>query len=408
MVVQGKLTYQPSGCKVCGIKNESHQDIIKHGTKQVTITLTHINFQPVLLKLRKQRFLCKHCRSTFTAETPLVNQHCFISNPIKSTIAMELKETQSMTLIAKHLFVSPSTVIRVLRQVGKSLETKQAYLPEHLSIDEFKSVKQVSGAMSFLFIDSSTHRVVDIVENRQLPFLTEYFMRYSSEERNKVKTVTMDMYSPYTQLVKNCFPNATIVIDRFHIVQHMNRALNNVRIQVMNELRYTRPTDYRKLKKQWKLVLKNDFDLDYTRYFTHRLYEGVVTEKMMADYLVQLSPQLQLVYDLFNHLKWALKHRDFTRFKSQLEESKKVVLPRKARTVLQTFEQFIESIRNAFVYTLSNGPIEGINNKTKNIKRSGYGYRNFYNLRARLLITYRLTASTYHPRPLYFKDEKSA
>ncbi|MFC5975796.1 transposase, partial [Carnobacterium antarcticum] len=127
--------------------------------------------------------------------------------------------------------------------------------------------------------------------------------------------------------------------DRFHIVQHMNRALNSERIKVMNELRYTRPRDYRKLKKQWKLVLKNEDDLDFSRYFTHRLYEGAVTEKMMADYLVQLDSRLERVYALFNQLKWALEHRDFKRFKRYLEESKKYALPRKARTVLQTFEK---------------------------------------------------------------------
>ncbi|MFD1798584.1 transposase, partial [Carnobacterium antarcticum] len=104
----------------------------------------------------------------------------------------------------------------------------------------------------------------------------------------------------------------------------------------------------------------------------------------------------------------ALEHRDFKRFKRYLEESKKYALPRKARTVLQTFEKYLEPIKNAFVYTLSNGPIEGMNNKIKNIKRSGYGYRNFYNLRARLLISYRLTTSNYQPRALYFEDEIAA
>ncbi|WP_192988525.1 ISL3 family transposase [Carnobacterium mobile] len=407
LVVHGKLTYRPSCCKVCGIKNSSYQDLIKHGTKRSTLTLTHVNFQPVLLRLKKQRFLCKHCDSTFIAETSLVDRHCFISNVIKATIAMELKETQSMTLIAQHLSVSPPTVIRVMRQVAETLEPNKQELPQHLSIDEFKSVKDVSGAMSFLFINALTHQLTNVVENRQLPYLLDYFMRYPVEVRNKVQTVTMDMYSPYTQLVRDCFPHAKIIIDRFHIVQHMNRALNSERIKVMKEMRYTRPRDYRKLKNQWKLVLKNEDDLDFSRYFTHRLYEGAVTEKMMADYLVQLDPKLERVYALFNQLKWALEHHDFKRFKRYLKESKKYILPRKARTVIKTFEKYLEPIKNAFIYTLSNGPIEGMNNKIKNIKRTGYGYRNFNNLRARILVSYRLTASHYQPRTLYFEDKKA-
>lgn len=91
IVVQGKLSYTPRCCQKCGVLNESRQDIIKNGTKLSTIKLTHINFQPVLLRLKKQRFLCKHCEQTFVAETKLVERHCFISNIIKRTIAMELR-----------------------------------------------------------------------------------------------------------------------------------------------------------------------------------------------------------------------------------------------------------------------------------------------------------------------------
>ena len=64
MIIQGKLTYTPRCCVNCGVLNQSHQDIIKNGTKVSTIKLTHINFQPILLRLKKQRFLCKHCRQT--------------------------------------------------------------------------------------------------------------------------------------------------------------------------------------------------------------------------------------------------------------------------------------------------------------------------------------------------------
>ncbi|QQV79504.1 transposase [Enterococcus faecalis] len=105
-------------------------------------------------------------------------------------------------------------------------------------------------------MNAVNHEVIDIVENRQQHNLSDYFMRYSLNARLRVKTVTMDMYSPYIGLIKACFLKADIIIDRFHIVQHLNRALNHVRIQRMNSLRYTRPRDYRKLKKQWKLVLK--------------------------------------------------------------------------------------------------------------------------------------------------------
>lgn len=406
IVFYGTLTYTPKGCIKCGIVNHSHKDIVKNGTKTSTIKLGQYNFKLVVLKLRKQRFLCKHCRETFTAQTSLVDQHCFISNPLKSLISLELGAEQSMTLIAKHLNVSISTVVRQLLKAGESLRPKYNYLPKHLGIDEFKSVKRVSGAMSFLFIDNVTHQVMDIVENRQQNYLMNYFMSYSLKARMAVRTVTMDMYSPYIGVIKGCFPKAEIIIDRFHIVQHLNRALNQIRIRTMNDLRYKRPRDYRKLKKQWRLVLKNSSDLDFNKFRTHRLYDGMVSEYMMANYLIELSPELRDTYEIVNTLKSAIRNHRFETFHQILTESKSRSYPRKLRTVLQTLEKYLDPIENSFRYTLSNGPVEGINNKIKNIKRSGYGYRNFRNLRYRVLISFRLAKKPIKPKDIYYEDSQ--
>ncbi|WP_229676529.1 transposase, partial [Streptococcus himalayensis] len=60
------------------------------------------------------------------------------------------------------------------------------------------------------------------------------FLRYPRQVRNRVKFITMDMFSPYYALAKKLFPYAKIVLDRFHIVQHLSRAMNRVRTQIMN------------------------------------------------------------------------------------------------------------------------------------------------------------------------------
>ena len=54
--------------------------------------------------------------------------------------------------------------------------------------------------------------------DRKLKIAKDHFYRYSLKLR-KVKTVTIDMYEPYMSLIKQLFPNAKIIIDRFHIVQ---------------------------------------------------------------------------------------------------------------------------------------------------------------------------------------------
>ncbi|WP_368871689.1 transposase, partial [Staphylococcus haemolyticus] len=81
-------------------------------------------------------------------------------------------------------------------------------LSEHLMMDEFKSVKNVIGKMSFIYADAVSHRIVDVVADRKLKSLKDHFYRYSLKLRQKVKIVTIDMYESYMSLIKQIFPNA--------------------------------------------------------------------------------------------------------------------------------------------------------------------------------------------------------
>ncbi|MFL2129820.1 transposase, partial [Ruoffia sp. FAM 26255] len=83
------------------------------------------------------------------------------------------------------------------------------------------------------------------------------------------------------------------VIDRFHIVQLLNNTLNRYRIKVMNTIRYNRPRDYTKLKQLWKLIQKNRESLDFEDYHIHRLFDGLVTQKSMVNYMLSIDPRLE-------------------------------------------------------------------------------------------------------------------
>lgn len=102
-------------------------------------------------------------------------------------------------------------------------------LPENIGFDEFKSVKNSAGSMNFIFIDNDSKDTIDIVEDRRIHTLREYFSKYPIEVREKVKTITIDIYTPYIVLIEEMFPNAKIILDRFHIVQNLLRALNKLR-----------------------------------------------------------------------------------------------------------------------------------------------------------------------------------
>lgn len=213
----------------------------------------------------------------------------------------------------------------------------------------------------------------------------------------------MDLYSPYIGVVKACFPNVKIVIDRFHIVQLLNNTINSMRITVMNEIKNSRPTDYRKLKNQWKLILKNADHLDFSNYYYHRLYHEQTTEQRMVDYLLSLSLKLQQDYQVMNDLKFAIETRDYSYLLATLQDIKKVRLNKEVKKAINTMERFLPYVENALIYRISNGPTEGLNNKIKLIKRTGYGYASFRNFKARILLQFKLIFKPSNPLPATFQ-----
>nr|WP_181971122.1 transposase [Ligilactobacillus ruminis] len=98
------------------------------------------------------------------------------------------------------------------------MKSRFARLPENLCFDEFRSV---NSTMSFICCDAEgSHDIVAILENRLTKTIRENFMkRYTNRERAAVKSVVVDLNARYIKFIKALFPNARIIIDRFHIVQ---------------------------------------------------------------------------------------------------------------------------------------------------------------------------------------------
>ena len=109
-VFYGQLTYQPKACYACG--HVFDDQIIKHGFKTSLIKMPSISGFHTYLKLRKQRYFCKHCHSTFTLKTSVVAKNCCISNNTKVAIALNAKDKISEKDIAmKHNVLMPLSVV---------------------------------------------------------------------------------------------------------------------------------------------------------------------------------------------------------------------------------------------------------------------------------------------------------
>lgn len=406
LTVTGTLKNPPKMCPHCRSSNNGAEDMIDYGSYRTVILIGQYNLQPAYLKLTKQRYLCKHCQKTTVSQTNLTKQHCTISSPLKVMILQELGKTKPIKDIAETWNVSSHTVLRQLKAYSYQYNTKPTSLPKHIAIDEFKSVKNVKAAMSCILMDNHKHIVVDVLENRTQAFLYDYFMRFSRAERLKVKTITMDMNGAFKDFLPSIFPNAIVVIDRFHIVQLVTRALNQHRIEVMNRIKSKNKPDANKFKRYWKLLLKDWNELAFEEYKKYSLFKQAIHERGIVDYLLSKDSTLSLSYRLIHEVMDAIKEHSYDQFIHVLEESKKYRLPRKIRTAFNTLYHYRHNIQNSLTYTLSNGCVEGTNNKIKVIKRISYGYRNFYHLRSRIIL------STAHNkvkneayRPLLFTEE---
>lgn len=141
-------------------------------------------------------------------------------------------------------------------------------------------------------MNGQTQQLLGVLENRRLAFLKPYFLKFTRIARANVKYVVMDMNAPYFELVKAVLPSAKIVTDHFHIIQQITRALNQLRIKMMNTFQKTEPTKYRRLKRFWKLLLKHAYNLDSSNYQYDRSFRRPMTQKAIIDELLNYDEQL--------------------------------------------------------------------------------------------------------------------
>lgn len=384
-VFHGYLTYIPNYCPKCGCVNESFDDIIKWNWKRnCKIKLTKACGYNTLLMLDKQRFLCKNCNRTFTASTNVVDFHKQISNDTNLNIKLDLMEKGSEKDIAKRNNVSPNHVNRILDTISKDKLIKNyGKLPEKIGIDEFNATKDTKSKMAFIIVNQDSRNIFDINNSRLSYDIEKYFKRYSKQERDKVKLITMDLYKPYYKLMHNLFKNAILISDRFHIVIQPRNALDNTRKRLCNKSN----SNYKKMKKYWKLILKKENELDDKKKRYNKHFRKEITQKEIVTYLINTDKTLYNEYQIYQGLDKAINNRDKELFYKIVNNNKNnKYISKDMKKVLKTFKNMEKYIKNSFDYEYSNGIVEGINNVIKQIKHTACGYKKFTHLKARVML----------------------
>ena len=382
-VFHGYLTYTPDYCPHCGVVNEGFNDIIKWNFKRnCKIKVTKVANYNTILLLDKQRFYCKHCNRTFTASTNIVDFHKQISNDTRLSIILDLMNKGSEKDISIRNNVSTNSTNRILDEISNDTIVKNnGLLPKILGIDEFSATKDTISKMSFIIVDQTNKNIFDINNSRHSNDIDKYFRNYSKKERDKVKFITLDLYKPYYKLMHSLFRNAILIPDRFHIVIQVRNALDKTRIKLCIK---SNP-NYTKLKKYWKLILKDKRELDKDNKKYQKCFRKEMSQYDIVTYLLSTNEELYETYQIYQSILYSIDTRNKGIFLSIIN-GKNIKVSKYMKKALKTFRNMKEYIVNAFDYEYSNGIVEGTNNLIKQIKHAACGYRKFKHLKARIML----------------------
>ena len=243
---------------------------------------------------------------------------------------------------------------------------------KRIGIDEFSNKKRHQYYL--IITDLDRKEAIAILPNRTKLELKCFLAQL--KEVITIEAFAIDMWAAYATAVKEIFPNAKPVVDRFHVVKYAIDALCKVRRELQKTLENK---DER--TQVWKIrnvLCANRQDLDDET-------------RQELDKTLEVYPKLKAAYWLKERFRQWYEYagtraeEGFCKWVNQVKK-----LGHQAfLDVVETIKRWKEGIFNYFLIGITNGPTKGINNKIKAIKRACYGRLSFRTLRARILFSFR-------------------
>lgn len=317
-----------------------------------------------------RRFFCEKCRKTFMERLSFLGSNSIYTNRYEQYIYHLCREN-TVTFVSQFECLGYDATKGIYyRQVSKKVFTDNDI--EILGIDEISMKK---GHKDFVLVisDIGNKRVIEVLENRLKESLDKYLDDMPQEMKSKIKQVSMDMWSPYYDSVVDKLPHTEIVIDRFHVMKNLNDCLTNTRREICRE---ASKEDKAKLKGCRWILVKNCEDLTQE-------------EQEKLNMVYETSPELKQAHILKEDFRRMFEEEDNKENASKALED---WLNRVVESGLKGLEKFLttlsnwkDSILNYFNGKVTNGFVEGMNNKIKLIKRKGFGFTNHKHFRYRVL-----------------------
>ena len=338
-----------------------------HDYREQTVTDIPLLMEKSIIIFRKRRYYCPCCKKRFYENNPMISRYKRQTNRLRLHVLGSFCDMKTITQIGRDHYVSPGIVSRIMEQMRYP---KPAFLPRTIAIDEFRG--NVGEKFQCLLVDPQHHTVLDVLPTRNSEDLHAYFNQYPMKLRKKVRYIVMDLSSQFYSVMRSCFPKAKIIADKFHVVRLITWALDKVRKKVQKNFAKNRRISFKRSK---ALLLKHRAEL---------------TEEEMDRVAIMLnaSDELRLAYRLKELFYDVMDSKTRRHFKARYMWFKHEVEEYEIEEIMKhivTFDKWIKEIERSCVIGVTNGFIEGCNNRTKVLKRISYGFRNFNRFRNRLL-----------------------
>ena len=354
---------------ICGKCKQVH--LVAHDRHEVTVQDLPMTGRPVYLHFAKARVACRE-------EQPELEHLAWVEKSSQQTVRLKYAIYEEckhapVSEVAKRHSLSWDTVKSIDKEIIKMrLSQRDLSGLRRLSIDEVAMAKR--HRYLTVVTDLNERKVVWVGEGRKSKTLNKFFRALPERTRRQIDVVAIDMWRAYRRSVQEWLPRAEIVFDKFHVVQHLNKAIDEVRREEARRLDKDERTVLK--HKRW-VLLKGQENLSPEQ-------QGSLKELLGANENLQKAYLLKEEFREFYRLdfSWHWKRGLFSTIAERTRNYIRGWIARAKESALEPMRKFCKMVKRHeegilmyFIKRVTSGISEGMNNKIKVVKRRAYGLR---------------------------------
>ncbi len=355
-----------------------------HGSYPLTLNhLPIFNFK-TFIKLKRRKGHCPQCKKIRSEHLDCIAPETPHYTHEYSWWLGRLCEFSPVSKAAKFAQINEMTLWRMdFERMRRMFQHYKMPKVRRISVDEVYAQKFRKGFRNkgrdkcffTIVCDLDSRRVIWVSESRSKEALDEFYKIIGPERCSEIEVVVGDQHDAYKASTEEFCLNATFVWDRFHLVQAMERAIDETRKELHNDLTWDHENK-RLTRGKWKYVFLQRAD---KRSKEDQLHIDEVCKRNDKFFKLELIKEKFLTFfDCKNELNGEIALIDIGTWIKQCGFS---ILKKWHENLVSGWK----TLKNWFKYRVTTSLSEGQNNVIKTLKRKAYGYKNMAYFKLKIL-----------------------